>query len=33
MNQENNSTENLKDFISKLFYIYREIEIELIPDN
>ena len=30
MNQETNSTENLKDFISKLFYIYREIEIELI---
>ena len=30
INQGNNSTENLKDFISKLFYIYREIEIELI---
>jgi len=30
MNQETNSTENLKDFISKLFDIYRKIEIELI---
>lgn len=30
MNQETNSTENLKDFIRNLFYIYREIEFELI---
>lgn len=30
MNQETNSTENLNDFIRKLFYIYREVEFELI---
>lgn len=30
LNQETNSTENLKDFIRNLFFIYREIEFELI---
>lgn len=30
MNQETSSTENLKNLISKLFYIYKEIEFELI---
>ena len=30
MNQETNSTENLKDFIRNLLFIYREIEFELI---
>ncbi len=30
LNQETNSTENLNDFIRKLFYIYREVEFELI---
>ena len=30
MNQETNSTEDLKDFIRNLLFIYREIEFELI---